>query len=104
MTDKIEEMLEELVDAVEEFVYARELGGSAEEKLRVEKARDALRAELAASQAEVERLRGIIRKVEWVGYKDFEHQRHYTCAFCGIKVGNNHSEYCPFYRWEGGAQ
>ena len=50
MSDKIEEMLEELVDAVEEFVYARELGGSASEKERVNKARDAIRAELAEAR------------------------------------------------------
>ena len=54
-----------------------------------------IRLRLAAARAEVERLRGIIRKAEWIGY---------NCEICYAEVGSDHAEYCPFYQWEGGAQ
>ena len=65
-----------------------------------------LRAELAAAQAEVERLRGIIRKVEWcvtvfgLQPRDTNQQ----CPICANAKCEEHDEECPFYQWEGGAQ
>jgi len=59
--------------------------------------RDALRAELAASQAEVERLRGIIHKVEWVNPP----ARVGTyCLHCAMPKDHGHHKLCPFYQWE----
>ena len=66
-----------------------------------------LRAQLTASQAEVERLRGIIRKAEWeitVGTV----YTQYECPVCGCfnfeDEPREHFESCPFYQWEGGAK
>ena len=65
---------------------------------------DALRAELAASQAEVERLRGIIRKVEWGKSVHTAWDKYQRCAVCGNKQSSGHDVNCPYYQWEGGAQ
>lgn len=62
------------------------------------------RAELAASQAEVERLRGIVRKVEWSVVVFGEIGRGYRqCPVCMNALSEGHDEECPFYQWEGGA-
>ena len=56
-----------------------------------------LRAELAASQAEVERLRGIIHKVEWVNPP----ARVGTyCLHCAMPKDHGHHKLCPFYQLE----
>lgn len=74
---------------------------------------DGLRAELAAAQAEVERLREIIRGTEWVLSADeYDPPKEtivvqYECAICHFVYFDNpgeHSEICPFYQWEGGAK
>lgn len=74
---------------------------------------DALRAELAAAQAEIERLRGIIRGTEWVLSADeYDPSKEtivvqYECAICHfvyLDSPGEHAEHCPFYQWEGGAQ
>lgn len=63
---------------------------------------DALRAELAASQAEVERLRGIIRRVEWsvvvIGATWGDGYRR--CPICQNSQAEDHEPECPFYQWE----
>jgi len=63
-----------------------------------------LRAELAASQAEVERLRGIIRKVEWVTHHcDYPISDSFqACPLCDNDYLLGHHDTCPFYQWEGG--
>lgn len=59
---------------------------------------DALRAAASSAQAEVERLRDIIRKVEWVNptapFSTY-------CLLCAMPKENGHHENCTFYQWEG---
>jgi len=62
---------------------------------------DALRAELATAQAEVERLRGIIRNVENLGF-DWPGGECREC--CDSHPGEEHEPACSFYQWEGGAK
>jgi len=57
--------------------------------------------QLAASQAEVERLKGIIRGVEGESY-NWHGIEFREC--CNTIVGKEHDESCSFYQWEGGAQ
>ncbi|MFA5376919.1 MAG: Lar family restriction alleviation protein [Dehalococcoidia bacterium] len=65
----------------------------------------ALRAELATSQAEVERLRGIISKAEFInGEFHGDGVLCDKCAICDGYAMEGHTEDCPFYQWEGGAQ
>ena len=54
-----------------------------------------------AEHDEVERLRGIIREVQWSSYRGIDYQIHYTCSRCGVMKDYDHQEYCPFYQWEG---
>lgn len=72
-----------------------------------------LRADLAAKDAEIERLRGIIRMAEWkytIGEYDAYNDRtppdKYECLNCGFvflaDMPRSHAETCPFYQWEGG--
>lgn len=63
-----------------------------------------LQAELAAAQAEVERLRGIIREAEWSDMTMVEGRDYLfapACPICETEKGDVHSDYCQFYQWEG---
>ena len=55
-------------------------------------------------RAEVERLKGIIRKVEWsvvvLGLTPRDTNRQ--CPICANAKCEDHDEDCPFYKWEGG--
>lgn len=56
---------------------------------------------LAVSQAEVERLRGIIQRAEFIN-AEF-HGDGVLCDKCAICEGyamDGHTEDCPFYHWE----
>ena len=57
-----------------------------------------------ALQAEVERLKGIIRKAEWVTYyQDYPVSDSFrACAVCDNDYLLGHDPTCPFYQWEGG--
>jgi len=76
---------------------------------RIVKAVRELYAAIAAQDAEIARLKAIIREVEWVwdseGYNpltDTEMPESYECTFCHAKSPeDNHAESCPFYKWEG---
>ena len=53
-----------------------------------------------ALQAEIDRLRAIIRKVEW---SCVEHNGWAKCCpMCREKRVDGHAESCPFYKWKGG--
>ena len=54
--------------------------------------------------AEVERLRGIIRRAEWGKSVHTAWEKYQRCAICGNKQSSGHDVNCPFYQWEGGAQ
>ena len=56
-----------------------------------------------AAVAEVERLKGIIRKVEWVNMTDGDGNFAYQeCSECGYSREHGHHKDCPFFGWEGG--
>ena len=61
---------------------------------------DALRAELAAANAEAARLRGIIQKAEWGKSVHTAWDKYQRCAVCGNKQSSGHDVNCPFYQWE----
>jgi hypothetical protein len=60
-----------------------------------------MRAELAASQAEVGRLRGIIREASSAS-EVYAGQTFHKC--CDSWINEDHETDCPFYQWEGGAK
>lgn len=53
-------------------------------------------------EAEIERMRGIIRKAEF-GINSFLHECP-ICHFIYHDKPDGHTEHCPLYQWEGGAQ
>jgi len=56
-----------------------------------------------AAVAEVERLKGIIHKVEWVSLTDGDGNFAYQeCSECGYSREHGHHQDCPFRGWEGG--
>ena len=62
---------------------------------------DALRTELAAANAEIARLREIVRKVEFCEEVQITDDGYmYTCPLCESTVGEGHTIACPFYQWE----
>ena len=61
-----------------------------------------LRASLAASQAEVKRLKGIIKGAEYGNVEVMGEESWCTCLFCKAEEGKPHYYTCPFYQWEGG--
>ena len=51
-------------------------------------------------RAEVERLRGIVQRAEWVTEDDDVQP---FCTDCGADQMQGHDDTCPFYQWEGGS-
>jgi hypothetical protein len=53
---------------------------------------------------EVDRLRAIIREVEWVTYHHYYpfEETFRACPVCDNDYLLGHTKACPFYKWEGG--
>ena len=58
----------------------------------------AVAAEREAHAAEIERLRAVIRKAEWITDDD---DGEPFCGNCGANKSRGHDEECPFNGWEG---
>lgn len=54
-------------------------------------------------RAEIERLREIIRKVEWGETVVMGEEGWRACVFCKVEEDSAHQDFCPFYQWEGDA-
>jgi len=99
MSETINELIDRLVAATEEYQYAREVYAALDKKFEYETTRAALCAAISEKDAEIERLKDVIRKVEWVNPP--AHIGWY-CLICAMPSEHGHHEHCPFYRWEGG--
>jgi hypothetical protein len=102
MSERTDRLIEELINAAMDNLSAHELEFHVEDAdRRLDKARDFLRAELAAANAEIAKLKGIIQRAEFIN-AEF-HGDGVLCDKCAICEGyamEGHTEDCPYYQWE----
>ena len=106
MSETIDELIKELINAAQCYGISQVKGDESKMKEHWENARVALvafRAAIAEKDAEIERLKGVIRKVEWVNLTDGDGNFAYQeCSECGYSREHGHHQDCPFRGWEGG--
>ncbi len=106
MSETIDELIDRLVAATEEYQYAREVYAALDKKFEYETTRAALRAAISEKDAEIERLKDVIRKVEWYIQSSEEEVEdgifYIYCPICSRISDDGHHKDCPFFGWEGG--
>ena len=104
MDENIKDLMMELeIATISAHDESRPIPAGAMDKL--EAARAALRAAIARREAEIARLSGIIRAVEWVRYNQeyAVSDGFLACPICNNDFLLGHQDECPFYKWEGDA-